>query len=135
MDTREIFNAISAVICSVLAYLFGVWDSCIQVLILFIALDYLTGVLGAIVLKQVSSVIGINGILKKGTILIVLIMAVVLDRLLNNGTWAFRTLVCYFYIANEGISILENAVIIGVPVPQKLVDVLKNLKDKEDSHE
>lgn len=135
MDTREIFNAISAVICSVLAYLFGVWDSCIQVLILFIALDYLTGVLGAIVLKRVSSVIGINGILKKSTILIVLIMAVVLDRLLNNGTWAFRTLVCYFYIANEGISILENAVIIGVPVPQKLVDVLKNLKDKEDSHE
>lgn len=135
MDTREIFNAGVALVCSVIAYLFGVWDNSIQVLILFIALDYITGVWGACVLKRVSSVIGINGIFKKATILIVLIMAVLLDRMLNNGIWAFRTLVCYFYIANEGISILENAVIIGIPVPDKLVDVLKNLRSKEDSHE
>ena len=133
MDTREIFNTVIAFVCSVLAYLFGAWDNSIQVLILFIALDYITGVWGACVLKRVSSIIGINGILKKATILIVLIMAVLLDRLINNGTWAFRTLVCYFYIANEGISILENAVIIGIPVPDKLVDILKNLKNKEEN--
>ena len=135
MDTREIFNTVAALVCSGLAYLFGAWDSAIQVLILFIALDYITGVWGAVVLKRVSSVIGINGIFKKATILIVLITAVLLDRLINNGTWAFRTLVCYFYIANEGISILENAVIIGIPVPNKLVDILKNLRSKEDTHE
>ncbi|MBK5243050.1 holin family protein [Clostridium sp.] len=133
MDTREVFNTVIAFVCSVLAYLFGAWDNSIQVLILFIALDYITGVWGACVLKRVSSIIGINGILKKATILIVLIMAVLLDRLINNGTWAFRTLVCYFYIANEGISILENAVIIGIPVPDKLVDILKNLKNKEEN--
>ena len=133
MDEREIFSTIVACIGSLLAYLFGVWDTSLEVLILFIALDYITGVWGACVLKRVSSIIGINGIFKKITILIVLIMAVLLDRLINNGTWAFRTLVCYFYIANEGISILENAVIIGIPVPNKLVNVLKNLKNKEEN--
>lgn len=132
MDTKEFFNTGVALFGSLLAYLFGVWDTSLEVLILFIALDYITGVWGACVLKRVSSEIGINGIFKKITVLIVLIMAVLLDRLINNGTWAFRTLVCYFYIANEGISILENAVIIGIPVPDKLVDLLKNLKNKEE---
>ena len=132
MDTREIFNTVIAFICSGLAFLFGVWDTSIEVLILFIGMDYVSGVWGAIVLKKVSSRIGIDGIFKKATILIVLIMSVLLDRLINSGTWAFRTLACYFYIANEGISILENAVIIGIPVPEKLVDILKNLKNKED---
>ena len=130
-DKRTIFNICFAWAGGFLTYVFGLWDTCLIVLVSFIALDYLTGVWGACIQKNVSSDIGRRGILKKATILIVLIVAVLLDRLINNGIWVFRTLVCYFYIANEGISLLENAVKIGIPVPEKLVDVLEQLKKKE----
>jgi toxin secretion/phage lysis holin len=129
---REIFNTIIAIMCSFLTYIFGGWDTCLKVLVLFMSLDYFTGFMGGIINKNLSSAVGFRGILKKTTILSVLIVAVLLDRLLNNGTWVFRTLVCYFYIANEAISLLENAVKIGVPVPQKLVDTLEQLKKKEE---
>lgn len=67
--------------------------------------------------------------LKKAVIFVVLILAVSLDRLLNTGGWVFRTLVCYFYIANEGISILENCACLGVPIPQQITDALIQLKE------
>ena len=63
----------------------------------------------------------------------VLIVAVTLDRLINNGMWVFRTLIAYFYICSEGMSILENSAKIGIPVPQKLVDALANIKLKGDN--
>ena len=128
MNEKEIFNTTVALIGSFLTYILGGWDTCLIVLVSFIVLDYMTGVWGAFIQKKVSSDTGRRGILKKATILIVLIVAVLLDRLINNGTWVFRTLVCYFYIANEGISLLENAVKIGVPVPKKLLDTLEQLK-------
>jgi toxin secretion/phage lysis holin len=131
-NKRTIFNTFFAWVGSFLTYIFGGWDTCLKVLVLFILMDYLTGVLWAFMQKNVSSDIGRRGILKKATILIVLIVAVLLDRLINNDTWVFRTLVCYFYIANEGISLLENAVKIGVPVPKKLIDTLEQLKKKEE---
>lgn len=112
-------------------WLFGTWDIPLKVLVAFIALDYATGVLRAIVNKEVSSNVGLIGIARKAVIFIVLIVAVLLDRLLNTGTWAFRTLVAYFYIANEGISLLENAVSLGVPVPDKLKEILLQLKEGE----
>ena len=62
-------------------------------------------------------------------ILTVLIVAVMLDRLLNNGTWVFRTVICYFYIANEGISLLENGAALGLPIPEKLKDALIQLRE------
>mgnify|MGYP001586294717 FL=1 len=62
-------------------------------------------------------------------IFFILILAVMLDRLLNTGTWIFRTITCYFYIANEGISLLENGVVLGVPVPDKLKDALIQLRE------
>lgn len=133
MDKRETFNSIIAILGAFFTYLFGAWDTALMVLVAFIILDYATGLIGAFMQKEVSSDIGRRGILKKAAILIVLIVAVLLDRLINSGTWVFRTLVCYFYIANEGISLLENAVKIGVPVPNKILDVLVQLKDKEES--
>lgn len=60
----------------------------------------------------------------------VLIVAVLLDRLLNEGTWVFRTLVSYFYIANEGISILENCGKCGIPLPERLLNIFEQLKKK-----
>ena len=62
---------------------------------------------------------------------LILIVAVLLDRLLNTGNWVFRTLVCYFYIANEGISLLENCAGLGLPIPEKLKDALAQLKEGE----
>lgn len=131
MSAREIFNIIIAFVGSILTYIFGGWDTCLIVLVCFMALDYATGVIGAFVQQKVSSAVGFRGILKKATIFIVLIVAVLLDRLINGNVGVFRTLTCYFYIANEAISLLENCVKIGIPVPQKLIQVLEQLKKKE----
>lgn len=114
-----------------LTWLFGTWDIAIITLTIFVGLDYLLGVLRAFVNKEVSSSIGAKGIAKKAVIFIVLIVAVLLDRLLNAGTWVFRTLVAYFYICNEGISILENAASLGLPIPEKLKEALSQLKEGE----
>lgn len=129
---KETINSIAALVGTWITYILGTWDTALEVLILFMVMDYITGVFGGITNKNLSSSVGFKGILKKVTILIVLIVAVSLDRLLNSGSWVFRTLVCYFYIANEAISLLENAAKIGLPIPQKLVDVLAQLKSKSE---
>lgn len=125
------FKIIIAALGTGITWLFGTWDTALIVLVSFMALDYLTGVLRAIVNQEVSSDTGLKGIARKTVILIVLIVAVLLDRLLNTGTWVFRTLICYFYIANEGISLLENCAGLGLPIPDKLKDALVQLKDGE----
>ena len=114
-----------------ITWLFGTWDTALVVLVCFMVLDYFTGVLRAWTNKEISSDVGLRGIARKTVILIVLIVAVLLDRLLNTGTWVFRTLICYFYIANEGISLLENCAGLGLPIPEKLKDALVQLKDGE----
>ena len=130
----KFFNSSVAVIATGLTYLFGGWDTAIIVLIAFMALDYITGVVYAFNTKTLSSEIGLKGLSKKFLIILILIGAVLLDRLMNTGTWVFRTLVCYFYIANEGISLLENAGNLGLPIPKKLKAALEQLKN-EDEHE
>lgn len=121
-----------SVVGTVFTYLFGSWDKALAVLITFMALDYITGIIKAWYKKEISSNTGLHGLARKGTILIVLIIAVLLDRLINEGTWVFRTLVCYFYIANEGISILENIAVLNVPFPAKLKEVLIQLQEKKE---
>lgn len=131
---EKILNSIKIGIVTVgtgFTWLFGSWDIALMVLIFFIALDYATGVLRAYVNKEVSSKVGLKGIARKAVIFVVLIVAVLLDRLLNTGNWVFRTLVCYFYIANEGISLLENCAGLGLPIPEKLKDALAQLKEGE----
>jgi len=128
MDKVNSIKSAVAVIGTGLTWLFGVWDTAIIVLIGFMILDYATGVIKAYINKQVSSDVGLKGIARKSLILIVLIVAVMLDRLLNAGTWLFRTLICYFYIANEGISLLENCAQLGLPIPDKLRDALVQLQ-------
>lgn len=118
-----------AVVGTYFTWLFGDWNIALIVLVGFIALDYLVGVIKAFVLKQVSSEIGAKGIAKKGLIFVVLIASVFLDRLINEGTWIFRTMVCYFYIANEGISLLENCACLGLPIPEPLKNALLQLKE------
>ena len=128
------FNGIVAILATFFTYLFGSWDLALQVLIVFMVLDYLTGVLHAYLIGQLSSEVGFKGLVKKCMILVVLIIGVMLDRILGTGTWVFRTLVCYFYIANEGISLLENVGNIGIPIPNKIRNALEQLnKDDEES--
>ncbi|HHD2604211.1 phage holin family protein [Clostridium perfringens] len=115
-------------------WLLGAWDTPLVILIVLMALDYITGITKGYVNKDLSSNIGLKGIARKGVIFTILIVAVMLDRLLNTGNWIFRTLVCYFYIANEGISIIENASELGVPVPSKLKNSLIQLKEDKEDH-
>lgn len=131
---EKYFNVIVAVLATFFTYIFGVWDLAMQVLIVFMTLDYGTGVLYAYLIGQLSSEVGFKGLVKKCMILVVVIIGVMLDRMLGNGTWMFRTLVCYFYIANEGISLLENVGNIGIPIPNKIKNALEQLnKDSEES--
>ncbi len=125
------FKTFIAVIGTALTWLFGAWDTPLGILILFMALDYSTGLLRGYINKELSSDIGLKGIARKAVIFVVLIVAVALDRLLNMGNWLFRSLVCYFYIANEGLSLLENCASLGLPIPDKILDALVQLKDGE----
>ena len=125
------FKVIVATIGTGLTWLFGSWDTAIGILVLFIVLDYCTGIIRGYVNKELSSDVGLKGIARKAVIFIVLIIAVALDRLMNTGSWVFRTLVCYFYIANEGLSLIENCGALGLPIPEKLKDALAQLKDGE----
>lgn len=131
---NNIFNSVVAVIATFFTYLFGGWDAAIGVLIVLMVLDYITGVLNGYLTKTLNSEVGFKGLLKKFLILVVMIIAVMLDRLMNTGDWIFRTLVCYFYIANEGISLLENISLMGVPIPDKIKDALEQL-NKEGTEE
>ena len=127
-------NYIKGVVVSVgtgLTWFFGTWDTTLAVLVCFMVLDYVTGLLRAYVNKEVSSDVGLKGIARKAVIFVVLIVAVLLDRLLNTGNWVFRTLICYFYIANESISLLENCSTLGLPIPEKLKEALAQLKEGE----
>lgn len=131
---EKIFNSLVALIATFFTYLFGGWDLALKILITFMILDYVTGVIYAYVIKTLNSEIGFKGLIKKCMILAVLVVGVALDRMLgNDGTWVFRTLVCYFYIANEGISLLENISNLGVPIPNKIKNALEQLNNDEES--
>lgn len=125
----ERLSGLTAIVGTLLTWLFGGWDLALSVLVAFMLIDYSTGLLRGYVTDKLSSNTGFKGIAKKSVILIVLIVAVLLDRLINDSTWIFRTLICYFYIANEGISILENCTALGLPVPNRLAEALEQLKE------
>lgn len=125
---KNIINFITGTLATALVYYLGGWDIAIQTLIVVVVLDYITGLCKAIHNKKVNSEIGLKGIVKKVGYFIVVAVAVILDRIAGN-TGAIRTLVIYFFVANEGISILENWGGMGLPLPQKLIDTLDQLKN------
>ena len=99
----------------------------LKTLLIIIALDYLTGVCDAISNKKINSKIGAKGIIKKVGYLIIVAVSVQLDQIVGD-TGAIRNLVIYFFVANEGISILENWGSMGLPLPEKVMEVLEQLK-------
>lgn len=127
----EKISLITSIVGTGFTWMFGAWDLALKVLVLFIVLDYIAGLVKGYITKKLSSNIGLHGIARKAMIFIVLIIAVALDRVLNSGTWVFRTLVCYFYISNEGLSILENCCEIGISIPEPIKNALMQLRDKD----
>lgn len=125
----EITNGSIAVIGTIFTFLFGGWDMVLNTLVVLMALDYITGLIKGYVNKNLNSEVGIKGLFKKLFILIILIIAVVLDRMSGNGEHIFRTLVAFFYISNESLSVIENAAELGVPIPRQIKDALEQLKN------
>lgn len=128
---KNIISFITGTLATGLVYFLGGWDVALQILLLVVALDYITGVCKAVYNKKVNSEIGAKGIVKKMGYFIVVAVAVMLDRVMGD-TGALRTLVIYFFVANEGISILENWGGMGLPLPKKLVETLEQLKGNGD---
>lgn len=126
---QYVFAAMGGAIGAVL----GGFDGFLYALIVFVAVDYVTGVMVGILNQELSSRIGFRGIFKKVVIFCLVAVAHIIDtRVIQNGS-VLRTAVVFFYLSNEGISILENAAQIGLPIPKKLKDVLEQIK--EDGHE
>lgn len=128
------FNLIH-ILCSfaggITAFMFGAWDSILWALLVIMVLDYITGVIKGVYSKQISSEIGFKGILKKITILVIVALANIMQVLMG-GNVAIREIVIMFYIANEGISILENVAAVSTKMPEQLKNILLQLRDKSE---
>ncbi|MCI8670962.1 MAG: phage holin family protein [Bacilli bacterium] len=125
------FNTLGGVFLGGISYALGGLDSAIITLLIVMAIDYLTGVCKALYNKKVNSMVGIKGIIKKVGYLLIVALSVKLDQIAGQ-TGAIRTLVIYFFVANEGISILENWGNMGLPLPKKLMGTLEQLKKESD---
>jgi toxin secretion/phage lysis holin len=108
-------------------------DGLLYALLVLVILDYITGVLNAIDQKRLSSSVGYKGIARKVLIFVLVGTANVVDVYILGKAGVLRATVIFFYISNEGISILENASYLGLPVPQKFQSVLKQLHQKEEN--
>lgn len=124
---EEAFCLILADIGTILLYLFGGWDIALQCLMIAIAIDYISGLIKAYSTKTLDSKVGFKGILKKVGILCIVALSVVVDRI-TGESGAIRTLVIYYFVANEGLSVLENLSIAGLPIPQSVKKALQALK-------
>lgn len=113
--------------CTTLIYILGGFDIALQSLLLVILFDYITGLLSAIYNKEVSSKIGFKGIIKKIALLCGVALSFVIDNI-TGSSGVIRTGVIYFFVANEGISILENLAEMNIKMPKKIIDILSQLK-------
>lgn len=130
MKTNRIISGIVAVCGGIANYLWGGWDMALRTLLLFMLLDYILGVVCSAKEKCTNSEVAFRGILKKVAVLVVVAVGVSLDCAAGTDG-LIRGLVLFFYVGIEGISILENAAKLGVPIPEKLKDALIQLKDSE----
>ncbi|TCO78004.1 phage holin family protein [Marinisporobacter balticus] len=135
MDLKISLNMLIAGLGTAMSVLIGEWNSIINILVILIVTDYVTGLMKGFKNKEVSSEIGHKGLLKKAAIFIVIILAHQMDLVAAGGNHGFRTMTIYFYIANEGISIAENLAVLGVPLPGFIVKVLKKMKEENNEME
>lgn len=120
--------------------LYGGWDLAMTVLVCCMAIDYISGLIVAAMGKSkktegggLDSKIGLHGLLRKGMIMLIVLVAALLDKIIGSDGAMFRSAACWFYIANECLSILENSSLAGVPWPEALKKALEQMKDGEDT--
>lgn len=130
---KEFWNVIQMVFTGVggwLGYFLGGYDGLLYALIVFMVVDYITGVMCAINDKKLSSAVGFKGICRKVLILMLVGIANLLDVTIIGTGAVLRTAVTFFYLSNEGVSLLENAGHLGLPIPEKLKEILAQLHDR-----
>jgi len=135
MKMKEFWNAIQVAFAAVggwLGWFLGGADGLIYALIAFVVIDYITGVMCAVVDKKLSSAVGFKGIFKKVLIFILVGVANILDVYVIGDGSVLRTAAIFFYISNEGVSLLENAAHIGLPVPESIKNVLEQLHNRSE---
>jgi toxin secretion/phage lysis holin len=123
-------STLTAVGAGVASTLLGGWDKSLEILLIFIVMDYLTGVGAAFKTKTLKSSVGFKGLMKKGAIFLIVILAAQLDRITGNTAGMFRT-VTAFFIANEGLSMVENVGEMGVKLPGFITSALTKLRDEQ----
>lgn len=126
---KHLINDIFSVVLTGFVYLLGGFDIALQSLLIVIVIDYLTGIASAIYNKELSSKIGFKGIIKKFCYLLVVALSVVIDNL-TGQSGIIRSLVIYFFVANDGLSIIENMAEMNIKLPKKLIDALKQIEKK-----
>lgn len=131
---KELWNTLQLVLAAVGAYLgwfLGGMDGLIYAMLVFVIADYATGVMCAISDRHLSSETGFKGICKKILIFVLIGVANLIDIYIIKSGSMLRTATIFFYLSNEGISLLENAAHLGLPVPEKIKKILKQLNEKE----
>ena len=133
---KEFWNTIQLIFSAVggwLGYFLGGCDGLLYALIAFVVIDYITGVMCAIINRELSSAVGFKGIFRKVLIFLLVGIANIIDVQVIGSGAVLRTAVIFFYISNEGVSLLENASHLGLPVPEKIKEVLEQLHDRSES--
>lgn len=128
---KNIVNEIFSVIFTTVIYLLGGFDIALQSLLIVMVADYITGLASAFYNKKLNSKTGLKGIIKKFCYLCVVALSVVIDNL-TGQSGLIRTLVIYFFVANDGLSIIENMSEMGIKLPKKLIDSLEQIKKEGD---
>ena len=135
---KEFWNVIQVVFAAVggwLGWFLGGTDGFLYALIAFVVIDYITGIMCAIVDHKLSSEIGFKGIFKKVLIFTMVGIGNIIDVQVLGQAGVLRTAVIFFYISNEGVSLLENAGHLGLPIPAKLKEVLEQLHDRSNKED
>ena len=137
-DMKEFWNLIQFVFTAVggwLGYFLGGCDGLLIALVVFVVVDYLTGVMCAIADHKLSSAVGFKGICRKVLIFVLVGIGNLVDVYVLGEAGVLRTAVIFFYLSNEGVSLLENSAHLGLPIPQKLKSVLEQLHNRNEKEE
>lgn len=135
---REFWNVIQLIFTAVggwLGWFLGGCDGLLYALIAFVVIDYVTGVMAAVVDHKLSSEVGFKGIFKKVLIFLLVGIGHILDTHVIGSGSVLRTAVIFLYLSNEGVSLIENAAHLGLPIPEKLKSVLEQLHDRAEKEE
>lgn len=128
-------QAVFAAVGGWMGYFLGGCDGLLYALLVFVVLDYVTGIMCAVADQRLSSAVGFRGICRKVLIFALVGIGHILDAQIFGETGVLRTAVIFFYLSNEGLSLVENAAYLGLPVPEKLRKVLEQLHDRSEKEE